>query len=80
MNSTVLVAATHKRLGKAVDGTSTQVATCIINKWKAKINEKGIYNVRNPPRKGIEKLERGKTVAVYIILENLCNKALKLSS
>ena len=39
-----------------------------------------IYNVRNPPRKGIEKLERGKTVAVCIILEYICNQALKLSS
>ena len=30
---------------------------------------KGIYNVRNPPGKGIEKLEIGKMVAVCIILE-----------
>ena len=36
-----------------------------------------IYNVRSPPGKGIDKLERGKTVAVCIILENLCNQALK---
>ena len=34
-----------------------------------------IYNVRNPPRRGIEKLERGKTDAVGIILENLYNQA-----
>ena len=77
MNSTTLVAATHRKLGKAVDGTSTQVVTCMINKWRAKINENGVYNVRNPPRKGIKKLEVGKTVAVCIILENLCNQALK---
>ena len=36
-----------------------------------------IYNVRHPPGKGIEKLERGKMVAVCIILKNLCNQALK---
>ena len=58
MNSTVLVAATHKRLGKAVDGTITQVATYMINKWKAKINEKGIYNVRNPLEKKNETEEK----------------------
>ena len=35
---------------KATDGTGTQVATCMINKWTAKINEKEIYNRRCPPR------------------------------
>ena len=49
----------------------------MINKWRAKINRKWIYNVRNPLGKGIEKLEIEKTIAVCIILENLCNQALK---
>ena len=53
MNSVVLVAATHRRFGKVADGTSTQVMTCMINRWKAKINWKGVYNVTNPPEKGI---------------------------
>ena len=35
---------------KAADGTGTQVATCMINKWTAKINEKEIYYRRCPPR------------------------------
>ena len=72
-----MVAVTHRKLGKVADGTSTRVATCMINKWRAKINENGVYNVRNLLGKGIEKLEVGKTVAVCIILENLCNQALK---
>ena len=38
LSSTVLVAATHRRFGKAADGTSTRVTTCMINKWRAKIN------------------------------------------
>ena len=41
------------------------------------LKRKGIYNVRNPPGKGIEKLEIEKTIAICIILENLCNQALK---
>ena len=49
----------------------------MINKWKVKIDEKWVYNVRNPPGEGIEKREVGKTIAVCIILENLCNQALK---
>ena len=77
MNSIVLVAATHRRLWKVADGTSTRVATCMINKWRANINEKGVYNVKNPPGKGIEKRGVGKTVAVCIILENPCDLALK---
>ena len=72
-----MVAATHRKLEKAADGTSTQVMTCMINKWRAKINGKEVYNVRNPPGKEIEKMEIRKTVVVCIILENLCNQALK---
>jgi len=48
-----LVAATHRRLERASDGTNTRVVACIINKWRAKISQKRIYNVRDPPgRKG----------------------------
>ena len=38
LNSVTLFTATHSKLRKASDGTGTQVATCIINKWTAKIN------------------------------------------
>ena len=50
LNSTTLFAATHSKLRKAADGTSTLVATSMINKWTAKINEKEIYNGKCPPR------------------------------
>ena len=39
MNSFVLVIAIHRRLGRASDGTSTQVVVCIINKLKAMISK-----------------------------------------
>ena len=55
MNSAVLVAATHRGFGKVTDGTSTRVMTCMINRWRAKIDWKEIYNVRDPPRMGIKK-------------------------
>ena len=76
LNSITLVAATHRKLEKAVNGTSTQVATCMIKKWRVKINGKEIYNVRNPPGMGDRKIERGKMVVVCIILESFCNQAL----
>ena len=52
--------ATHNKLRKAADGTGTQVATCMINKWMAKINEKEIYNTRDPLREGGKKKEKRK--------------------
>ena len=55
MNSITLVAATHNKLKKAADGTSTQVATYMINKWRAKIHGDEVYNVRSPPGMGDEK-------------------------
>ena len=50
LNSITLFAATHSKLRKVVNGTGTQVATFMINKWTAKINVKEIYNGRCPPR------------------------------
>ena len=77
LNSITLVTATHKKLEKAADGTNTQVTTCMINKWRAKINGKEVYNVRNPLGMGDRKIDRGKTVVVCIILESFCNQALE---
>ena len=59
--------ATHRRFGKVFEGTSTQVMTCMINKWRAKISQKGLYNVRNPLEKwGGELVERKNIVAKRI--------------
>ena len=38
MNSVTLSVVTHNKLRKAPDGTGTQVATCMINKWMVKMN------------------------------------------
>ena len=57
------------------DGTSTRVMTCMINKWRVKIDWKEVYNVRDPPRtRGGKKRARGekkqKIVAVCMILKS----------
>ena len=57
MNSITLVAVTHSKLKKAADGTNTQVATCMINKWREKIRGEEVYNVRSPPGIGGGKKE-----------------------
>ena len=49
----------------------------MINKWRAKINGKEVYNVRNPPGMGDRKIDRRKTIVVGIILESFCNQALE---
>ena len=38
LNSAALVAATYRGFRKVADGTSTQVMTCTINKWRVKID------------------------------------------
>ena len=55
-----MFAATHSKLRKATDGTGTPVATCVINKWTAKINEKKIYNGKCLPRVRGRKSKRKK--------------------
>ena len=60
LNSITQFAATHSRLRMAADRTSTQVATCMINKLMAKINGEEIYNTRDPSRIEKEKEEKDK--------------------
>ena len=37
LNSAILPTATHSRWRETLDGTDTQVATCTIDRWTAKI-------------------------------------------
>ena len=59
-----MVVATHSKLKKATNRTSTQVAICMINKQMAKINGKEIYNIRGPPGIGDRRKRGKKTVVV----------------
>ena len=42
-NSVTLSAVTHSKLRKVLDGTGTQVVTCMINRWTVKMNGVGEY-------------------------------------
>ena len=55
-----MFAAIYSKLRKAADGTGTLVATCMINKWTVKINEKEIYNGKCPPTGKEEERKRKK--------------------
>ena len=48
LNSAVLVAPIHRESVEVFDGTNTQVVAWMINKWRAKIIQREIYNVSDP--------------------------------
>ena len=50
LNSATLANATHKELGKVADGTSTQVRIQMINRWRVKMIQKGLYKVGDSPQ------------------------------
>ena len=64
LNSTVLATATHRKLKKVSDGTSTQVIAQMINKCKIKMIQEELYNVKDLSRRGNEKNSRRDTVAL----------------
>ena len=45
-NSVTLTITTHSKLREALDGTDTQVATCVIDKWTAKMKRTEGYITR----------------------------------
>ena len=57
LNSAVLATVTHRKLKKVSGGTGTQVIAQMINKWRIKMINAELYNVRDLLRiKGSEKL------------------------
>ena len=57
LNSAVLATVTHRKLKKVSGGTGTQVIAQMINKWRIKMINAELYNVRDLLRiRGSEKL------------------------
>ena len=48
LNSAALVTPTHRGPVRVSNATSTQVVVRMINKWRVKIIERELYNVRDP--------------------------------
>ena len=53
LNSAALITTTHKKLRRVSDGTDTQLRAQI--KYRIKIVQRKLYNIRNPPWGRIEK-------------------------
>ena len=49
LNSAALVTTTHRKPKKVSDGIDTQVRVQMINKYRIKMVQKELYNVRDPP-------------------------------
>ena len=61
--------ATHKELGKVTDETSTQVRVQMIDRWRVKMIQKGLYKVGDSPRKGDQKKrEKKNNIAIQTVL------------
>ena len=48
LNSATLATTTHRKPERVSDGTSTQVRAQMINKYRIKIAQRELYNVRDP--------------------------------
>ena len=59
--------ATHRKPKRVSDGTSTQVRVQMINKCRNKMNQGGLYNMKNPPWE--RRRENGRQI---------CNRALRV--
>ena len=66
LNSAALATTTHRRPEGMSDGTSTQVATQMIDKCKIKLVQEGLYNRRDLPWIGDQKGEKENIVAIQI--------------
>ena len=62
------IIATNRKQGVAADGTGTEAGTCLINKWRAKINQEGLYNVKvNAPKKGLGKMAKNQSLPARLL-------------
>ena len=58
LNSAILSTAAHSKLREALNGTDTQVATCTIDRWTAKMKGAEEYITREISRRGRRQLGR----------------------
>ena len=64
LNSDVLASTTHRKSKRVSDETNTQIVAQMINKYRIKIVQKELYNVRNPPWIEDRKIIKESTVAI----------------
>ena len=62
------IIATNRKQGGTADGTGTKVGTCLTNKWRAKINQEGLYNVKvNALRKRLGRMAKNQSLPARLL-------------
>ena len=61
LNSAVLATTTHIKLERVSNGTNTQLVAQMINKCRIKIDQKELYNAKDPSWMG-DRRKKGKTL------------------
>ena len=61
------IIAINKKQGRTANGTGTEVGTFLINKWRAKINQEELYNVKvNAPKRGLGKMAKNQSLPAHL--------------
>ena len=64
LNSAALATTTHRKLERVSDRTNTQVVAQMFNKYRIKIVQKELYNIRDPPWTEDRRMIEENTVAI----------------
>ena len=64
LNSAALATTTHRNLERVSDRTNTQVVAQMFNKYRIKIVQKELYNIRDPPWTEDRRMIEENTVAI----------------
>ena len=65
------IIATKRKQGVTADGTGTEVGICLINKWRAKINQEGLYNEKvNTSKRGLGKMVKNQSLSAHLQEKN----------
>ena len=65
---------THREPERMSNATKTQIVAWMINKWRAKIIGRELYNRRDSPWRGDKKFKGKNTVATQTILATISNQ------
>ena len=74
LNSIALATTTHRKPKRVSDGTNTQVRAQMTNKYRIKMVQRELYNIRDPPWGGDRKKKRN----TVTIKNQTCNRASRL--
>ena len=62
-----MIFATNRKLEGTVDGMDTKISPCLTNKWRAEINQEGLYNKKEgAPSRGLGKMAKNQSLPAHL--------------